>query len=187
MAVLAGLGIARICRGRGAMAQAAIVTVAVVLITLESRPRPLQLSELPDPAPAVYIWLATQPRGVVCEYPVGNVQGRIGPQDATYMYYSTLHWQPMVNGYSGFAPTSYAELLDRLREFPDDRAIDYLRQRGVTYLLVHSAFYIRGDFAADVRALKARGDLESAGRFSWRNKDVTEVFRIRLPRRDGVP
>ena len=32
------------------------------------------------------------------------------------MYYSTLHWKPIANGYSGFAPATYLELRRRVRE-----------------------------------------------------------------------
>jgi hypothetical protein len=181
MAVLAGFGVERLCRGRRGRVQAMIVALAIALVTIESRPRSLDLSALPDPAPAVYTWLAAQPRGVVCEYPVGNLQGRAGPQDATYMYYATRHWQPLVNGYSGFVPPSYLELLDRLRSFPDDASVTYLRGRGVTYLLVHSPFYIRGNFAADIATLQARPDVETVGRFPWKGGGVTEVFRLKPP------
>src|SRR5205085_6808990 len=103
---------------------------------------------------------------------------RSGPQDATYMYYSTRHWKPVVNGYSGFAPASYLALRDRLRRFPDDAAIEALRQAGVTYLLVHSVFYIRGDFDADIRALDARRDVRRLGVFAWRGGGSTVAFEI---------
>ena len=182
LAVLAGFGVARLCRGRRAPAQIASVALAIGLVTLESRPRAFELAVMDDRAPAVYAWLASQPRGVVCEYPVGDLQGRASPQDATYMYYSTRHWQPLVNGYSGFLPASYRELLDALRAFPDDASIAYLHRRGVRYLLVHNVFslaYIHGDFEEDVRLLKARADLEPVGRFPWKGGGVTEVFRIR--------
>jgi hypothetical protein len=179
LSVLAGLGVARASRHRSATTQIAIVTIAVALVTLESRMRPQTFVDLPDRAPAVYAWLAAAPRGVVCEYPVGPLEGRAGPQDATYMYYSTRHWQPLVNGYSGFTPPSYGALVDALGGFPDDRAIRYLHDRGVTYLLVHSAFYIRGNFDADVRALEARSDLESVGAFPWRGGGRTVVFRLK--------
>jgi len=180
LAVLGGFGFERLCRGRGGRVQAVLVVLAIALVTIESRPRSLELSALPDPAPAVYAWLAAQPRGVVCEYPVGNLQGRVGPQDATYMYYGIRHWHPLVNGYSGFVPPSYLELLDRLRSFPDETSMAYLRERGVTYLLVHSPFYIRGNFAEDVAVLRARPDVEPVGRFPWKGGGVTEVFRLRL-------
>ena len=140
IAVLAGLGIARLSRGRGHRARILLVASALVAVTAEGRMRPQALVALDETRPAVYDWLASQPPGVVCEYPVGNLEGRAGPQDATYMYYSTLHWHPLVNGYSGFAPPSYQELLDRLADLPDDGSIAYLRERGVTYLLVHQKF-----------------------------------------------
>jgi len=178
LAVLAGFGIARISRGRSAAVQAAIVLTAVIAVTVESNNRPLQLSELPRGLPQVYSWLAGQPRTVICEYPAGSLEGRAGPQDATYMYYSTQHWQPTVNGYSGFAPPSYFELLNRLRSFPDDRSIGYLRERGVQLLLVHSAYYIKGSFTEDVNQLRRRSDVEWVGQFPAPNGHVTDVFRI---------
>jgi hypothetical protein len=52
-------------------------------------------------------------------YPISHLEGRLGPQDATYMYYSTAHWKPLLNGYSGFAPPSYFELRDRMAAFPN--------------------------------------------------------------------
>jgi hypothetical protein len=179
LAVLAGAGVARLCRARSAAIQWAIVIGISALVVAESRMRPQDLRPLPDAAPAVYAWLAAQPAGVVCEYPVGPLEGRAGPQDATYMYYSTRHWRPLVNGFSGFLPPSYHELLARLDAFPSREAIAYLRERGVSYLLVHSVFYIQGDFSADVAALRADDQLEWAGSFPWAGGGRTEVFRIR--------
>src|SRR5947199_5365777 len=97
------------------------------------------------------------------------------------MYYSTIHWKPLVNGYSGFQPASYHELVDKLGDFPSDASILYLRRRGVKYLLVHDAFggYIRGDFEDFVHILKDRSDLQSVGRFAWRGGGFSEAFRIR--------
>jgi hypothetical protein len=53
------------------------------------------------------------------------------------MYRSTLHWRPMVNGYSGYYPRSYTQLLIAMRPFPDTNSIEYLQERGVTMLIVH--------------------------------------------------
>jgi hypothetical protein len=185
LSILAGFGVARLCRGRSRVVQAAIVAIAAAAVTAESNNHPLQLSELPRGIPQVYSWLANEPRTVICEYPVGNLQGRAGPQDATYMYYSTWHWQPMVNGYSGFAPPSYFELLDRLRSFPDDRSIAYLRERRVDLLLVHSAYYIKGNFSEDVNRLRRRADIDWVGEFPAPNGQVTDVFRIRASSAGG--
>jgi hypothetical protein len=175
-AVLAGFGVARLCRGRPASLQIALVVIALAAVTAEGRMQPVALSFLPDRAPAVYSWLAGQPPGVVCEYPVNHLEGRLGPQDPTYMYYSTRHWQPLLNGYSGFAPPSYLELLDRVGDFPDDASVNYLRARGVRYLLVHGVFYIDGDFNADVERLRSRSDVRFIGVFPWRGGGQSAVF-----------
>ena len=179
LAVLAGAGVARLCRARAAATQAGIVIAIGLLVVVESRMRPQAFRALPDEAPAVYAWLASQPPGVVCEYPVGPLEGRAGPQDATYMYYSTRHWRPLVNGFSGFLPPSYQELLARLETFPSRDAITYLIDREVTYLLVHSVFYIQGDYESDVTALRADERLEWAGTFPWAGGGRTDAFRIR--------
>jgi hypothetical protein len=52
---------------------------------------------------------------------------------------------------------------------------------GVTVLLVHSAFYIKGNFAADVNRLRRRTDLEWVGEFPGPPGDYIDVFRIRVP------
>src|SRR5262249_36848793 len=160
LAVLAGLGVARLCRGRSRAIQFAIVATSICVGVMEGRPRSLELREVDDPAPSIYQWLATQPSGVVCEYPVGNIEGPQVPQDPPYRSYAPGHWSPLVTGYSGFQPPSYGELLRGLERFPDDDSIANLRSRGVRYLLVHGAFneYIHRSFEEDVRLLKARSD-----------------------------
>jgi hypothetical protein len=181
----------RLFGSRRSMVRWSAAVVAIGLVTAESRMVAIDYLELPDRSPAVYEWLKKQPPSVICEYPFGNLEGRIGPQDETYMYYSTLHWQRMLNGDTGFVPQSYYETRDALRNFPDDTAIAFLHARHVDLLLVHQAFYIKGDFANDVRKLKARSDLEWVGEFRWRTGDLSEAFRLRpgppLPGRAEVP
>ncbi|HVR11285.1 MAG TPA: hypothetical protein VMW75_24795 [Thermoanaerobaculia bacterium] len=85
--------------------------------------RPLRAE--PD-FPAAYQYLRTAGEvGAVLEIP------RLKPwREALYMYYSTLHWRPIANGYSGYQPRSDQELRDRFQ---------LLRQRGITHLVVHAA------------------------------------------------
>lgn len=53
------------------------------------------------------------------------------------MYWNTLHWLPLANGYSGHLPPAYSELR-RLccSPVPDSRALVYLRRIGVSHLVV---------------------------------------------------
>jgi hypothetical protein len=60
----------------------------------------------PGRAPAVYREMGRQPSGsVVLELPFGQPD-----YDLRAMFYSTVHWHPIVNGYSGVFPPHYALL-----------------------------------------------------------------------------
>ena len=154
LAVLAGMGAAALLRrlstdpGRNL-----VLTILVAGVVAESINRPVTLRDMPGRVPAVYEWLREQPDAPVLEYPVGALEGRSGPQDATYMYYSTRHWRRLLNGYSGFEPASYHAVLHELRNFPDERSLEYLRRRDVRHLLVHEGFYLQGGFDRDVEVL----------------------------------
>jgi len=57
---------------------------------------------------------------------------------------STFHWQPLVNGYSGFYPRSYLIRLEKLADFPDVDSLEVLKREGVRYVVVHSDGYPPG-------------------------------------------
>lgn len=72
--------------------------------------------EMPE-EPPVYEWLAAQPPGPLIEFPA---DGLITPhtdlntgvfEPIRYMYYSTRHWNPIIAGYSGFAPEGHFGLI----------------------------------------------------------------------------
>ncbi len=46
------------------------------------------------------------------------------------------HGKPMVEGYSGFFPNRIRALRKRLKGFPDDFSIDYLKSLDVGYVVV---------------------------------------------------
>jgi hypothetical protein len=62
--------------------------------------------------------------------------------NAVYMLNSTSHWQPIVNGYSGFVPASYVRLWSQLQGFPGYDALEAMHQRGITHVVVHEAAFI---------------------------------------------
>jgi hypothetical protein len=166
LAILAGIGCSHLFRRLRSERLRDVVMAGVIGgICLESLNRPLVLRDMPVRTPAVYGWLAQAAEGPIIEYPVGGLEGRAGPQDATYMHYGTTHWRPMLNGYSGFVPPSYLELLARLREFPTEASVDYLRSRHVRYLLVHEGFYLQGGFDQDVQALQQAQGVDLRGIF----------------------
>jgi hypothetical protein len=107
-------------------------------------------------APLLYRALATQPRGLVIEFPVSQTDSLPG-DDPQYAYMSTFHWFPLANGYSGFYPPSYLVELDRLRGFPGDRALRQLSADGVRYVIIHQGGYSETDLTRIRTQLAAIG------------------------------
>ena len=181
MAILAGLGCAALMtRVRTDATRDVVLVVLAVGVFAESVNWPLPLRDMPPQVPSVYAWLRTQPKGPIVEYPVGGLEGRSGPQDATYMYYSTAHWRPMLNGYSGFSPASYHAVLHFLRDFPSASSLAYLRDREVRYLLVHEGFYLRGGFEQDIDALSRAPEVSLTGVF--RDAGLGRTYVYEFPR-----
>src|SRR4051812_31895417 len=114
LAVLAGYGAARIAeRLRAAAVRRAVLTLLAVLMLLEYASKPLELWTAPTRAPESYADLVRDagdgPPSVIFEFPTGAME------DPEYLYYSTFHWQWLVNGYSGFFPPSYRKLVYQVR------------------------------------------------------------------------
>ena len=95
-----------------------------------------------DRVPAVYKFLKTLPAGtVVVEFPLGQ-----WTYELRYDFYSTSHWHPLVNGYSGTFPLSY-ELHAGILRHPEERpdlAWSMLADSGATHAIVHESFYKEG-------------------------------------------
>lgn len=57
-------------------------------------------------------------------------------------YYATAHFRKTINGYSGFSPPPWQNLITEiLKKFPEDIAIKKLKNLGVNYVLVHKDEY----------------------------------------------
>jgi len=131
LAVLAGFATAALIRrfGRG------IAVVAALLMLLEYASKPLDLRQIPTAPPESYADAikdsGDSPTATLFEFPATPFD------DPTYMYYSTFHWQNLVNGYSGFFPPSYNRVVNGLKNFPDQTSFDAIKSRAPRYLLVH--------------------------------------------------
>jgi hypothetical protein len=134
---------------------------------------------------APYEWLARQPdAGPVMEFPV-----RETPRKTTLaMYWSTVHWKPLVQGQSGFVPRLHDSVFEPftgdLRR-PDGtvvREVSYvhagnvgiLQDLGVRYLVFHREGYKRADWPTVVANLEGTGAAELGGDFG-----ETVVYRLR--------
>ncbi len=165
--VLASFGLARlveVVRARRPTWSSAVGIAAIAVTCLEYASRPLALIPV-DPRPsAVASWLHAQPRGVVAEFPAPGPVSE-GVPEVRYQYASIFHWQPLVNGYSGMYPATYVQWIEAMKAFPDDASIAALRERGVTYVVLHERYYGRGEYQRVVRALAERRDLAAHGPF----------------------
>ena len=98
--------------------------------------------------------------------------------DTRYLYFSTFHWHPIVNGNSGYFPKSYEELTERERDFPSDAAIEYLRSRGVDYFTVHGAFLDPVQYRTIVDSLATKPDIPLVVAAPWEGSE-SRLYRLR--------
>ena len=139
LAVLAGFGTARLA-GLLHRRRWKVALVAVLCAVILAEPRPmLNATPLPRVHP-VYSWFDSRPTATIVEVPFWY------STSARYLFYSTSHWQRMVNGFSGSLPASYRPLHVAMRTFPDEASMAALRSRGVAYAVIHEEIYGTADY-----------------------------------------
>jgi hypothetical protein len=151
--------------GRRAMAAAAAAAWLALgcLLAVELMPRQVRwvrvLAE--EEFPEVYGWIRGRPEiRALVEVPLHP-----NWTEAGYMYYSTLHWKPLANGYSSFVPASYRELAQKVGLLPDGDGFEALEALGISHIVVHSDLLVRrapgeSDEAAEARAAARVGAWE---------------------------
>jgi hypothetical protein len=163
LAVLAGFGVVRLlgCVRSSAARRAILVGIGALMLA-EYASKPLELQTIAIHPPAAYADIlrdkGNSPTAAIFEFPASALD------DPIYMYYSTFHWQHLVNGYSGFFPRSYLALRYAMRDFPTDAAFDALRQHGTRYLVVHGERLYGGRYEELLTDLGRRPDLELLSR-----------------------
>jgi hypothetical protein len=119
----------------------------VLLAVVEAIPAgmPGLVRPIPGPPPAA-AWLARAPRGPLLELPWDEAH------DGTlYVYWSTAHWQPMLNGWGGFEPPGNYGLGVIAKRWPGAGVVRALQGAGVRYVLVHEALRSQGQRERDLR------------------------------------
>ena len=135
--ILAGFGLSRVTSRVKQRWLANVIAFAVISVaSVEYLSRP-SLRDVDTGISGWYRTLRSMPDVVVFEWPV-TVPWRLEHMvDVAYMYRSTRHWRPLLNGYSGHYPASYLELLLIARSFPDTASLQHLQRSGATVLVVH--------------------------------------------------
>jgi hypothetical protein len=185
LAVLSAFGLAAILRNdRGprltiAFAFGVVMLLESMAVTIPINQNPIDyrqpgLAPLPDrvdAVPPVYRFVSSLPAGsAIVELPLGEPAF-----DVRYMLYSTTHWRPLVNGYSGGAPAEYERLDQTLQDFATrpEPAWQALTATQVSHVIVHEALY------ADGRGRHASDWLHTHGARELARFDSDRIFQIR--------
>jgi hypothetical protein len=180
MSLVAGIGAARLIRRWPRTPAPHIITAGLLGLSLfELRPTLALTPTLTSPPP-VYAALPAG-RVVLVDVPLPAEDGEYWI-DPTYLYYSTFHWKPLINGYSGFTPVWYARLMVASREFPSDESLAVFRERGAQYLVLHEEFYPTEKYREIAQALDRRADL----RLIDAQRSAAGECRLYQVLRDGV-
>jgi hypothetical protein len=160
LAVLAGIGFITIAGRLPVRARRFVFAGALAAATLEGLSAPMRLTEIPGRVPDIYRFLANAEPGAILELPIAD--WNLAPD---YMYWSTYHWKPLVNGYSGNTPSDYAETLALMADFPDDDSIRRIDELGVRYVVIHAAYYSQSKFNRMMVRLLDRRELRPSGHY----------------------
>jgi hypothetical protein len=165
LAVLGGFGAARLAsRVRsGATRRLVFGGLAVFLLAeYASRPEIVEANaDIPEVYPDLVRDRGDAPTAAIFEFPTSFFD------NPAYLYYSTAHWQNLLNGYGGFYPPSYFRLAEAVVNFPDERSMIEIRRRGANYIVVHGE-RLRGNRYETLTAeLDRRADLKLVSRVPW--------------------
>jgi len=139
LAVLAGLGLASVQRVIATNKRRWVALGVLAVALARSFVGPLPLAPAP-PVTEAHRRLAALPWGPVVEFPF-FVSAADRHRHTEYMLLSTLHWKPLLNGYSDHFPPEAVADMYKLASFPDADAWHVMRTRQARYVMVHYPLY----------------------------------------------
>lgn len=163
LSVAAGAGVIPIVRRLPSRAGMAVAGLLGMLLLVELQLSPIRWYLMDPSAPAVYKWLARAPfSGAIVELPLDP------DSQAEFMFRSTEHHRPILNGLSGFVPPLTRSLQSLWEHSPiPDTFSRRLESMGTSVVVVHADQL--GRRSGDVREWLLRslraGQLTFVGRF----------------------
>lgn len=115
-----------------------LIILAVLVIFEINLPLPYKKVPSLKEFPPEQVWLKNNYKGApIVQFPIYGWWDNPGVEVETMReYYSTIHWHPMYNGYSGFSPKEWEERVQWLqKEFPSAETISYLKGKGIKLVL----------------------------------------------------
>ena len=144
-----------------------VAITLLVLVNVEAMRAPYRYTRF-EGIPGIYRLLADEPGDVVV------VEQPFFPrfavfENSPYVLASTVHWRPLMNGYSGYTPASYQQYAETFWYFPQEHAIAAMKAAGVTHVVVHVArFHRDGLPVAEVLDKRTDFELMAIGRNGMR-------------------
>lgn len=158
VSILAGFGAAVIGRwGQHARWRRPVMALLAVLVTGEALRAPVGFTYFTG-IPAIYDRLAVEPGVVLAEFPFYS--GPRASGNGPYVLNNVRYFAPLLNGYSGFEPQTYAARARRLQTFPATDAITALQALGVTHVTVHVAAFEQRAGATVLATVAERPELQ---------------------------
>lgn len=97
--------------------------------------------------PKIYSWMATTPANATfIEMPIYNWNSPSAlQQEMMREYYGIENFRKIVNGYSGFSPPEWQQMIAFMHtNFPNDASIQKLQKMGVQYIIVDKSSFDKG-------------------------------------------
>ena len=158
ISILGGFGAAVIARqDRLAAWRRPVLAFLALLVTVEAMRAPVGFTYFAGIA-AIYDRLAAASPAVVAEFPFYS-----GPRangNGSYVLSNTRYFAPLLNGYSGFEPRTYAARARVLETFPAPDALATLQALGVTHVTVHVNAFAQRHGAAALEEVGRRPELQ---------------------------
>jgi hypothetical protein len=134
LSTLAGICFSRLAFEWPRRRRLAALGVLLAFTLYEGYPGDLRRLFQPAPVfPPSAVWLRSAARGAVLELPWS------GPDEAArYLYWSTAHWQPLVNGFASFEPPGNLGLGLLGNRWPSEYSARVFGEAGIRYVVVHT-------------------------------------------------
>lgn len=122
-----------------------IIITMIILVIIEYN-FPMHFIRAPQVKnfPKIYSWLQKTPKdSKIIEMPIYN--WNMWPytrNELVRQYYSTTYFRKMINGYSGFSPPPWQNMITEiLSKFPKDNSLAMLKKMNINYIIVHKKEY----------------------------------------------
>ncbi|MCY3724692.1 MAG: hypothetical protein OXG97_20955 [Candidatus Poribacteria bacterium] len=176
LAVLAGWGVLWLSQRAAPRWRFVLIPIFLTVVILESWPLPARLVKVPGSiaeVPRIYQHVKRlPPEATLLELPLAR-----GPSErqleteALFLYYSTLHWHRIVNGYSGFTPHAKVDLKKVIAESSPETVLAAFNTFGTQYVLTHEAQLNE----KEKQKLEA---LEGNGLISLAREDTHRLYKV---------